>query len=398
MNNNDIETPYFLINRDLLQQNTDTFIEGMQCNWERVKLSYSVKTNSLPWILRFMNQKGVMAEVVSDEEYDLAIMCDFNPENIVFNGPIKGKEHLEFALKNNSYVNIDSESDLDVIQSCNIYSNRIGIRLNIPPALFSSKDIEYTEDGFRFGFSVENGSFERALKKIKNQCDIKKIGVHLHCNSITRSLNVYRAIAEYVVAVVDKYKIEPCYLDFGGGFFGGVPGKTTPSEYFNVITSIIKRTPRLRNTLLLAEPGSALIGSTVELHTTVVDVKDTNCSRIITTDGSRIHIDPLWIKNGYLYSISYKDGEKRKYEEKQIICGYTCMDHDRLMVLMNEPELKAGDKIIYQRVGAYSMTFGGPFIRYLPDVYVDSNNELQLVRRRMKTEEYYRINTAQSMQ
>ena len=78
-------------------------------------------------------------------------------------------------------------------------------------------------------------------------------------------------------------------------------------------------------------------------------------------------------------------------EQKQIICGYTCMDHDRIMILENKPLLQVGDKIIYYRVGAYTVTFGGPFIRYFPDVYVNNNGSLKLIRKRMSVSDYYNI-------
>ena len=60
----------------------------------------------------------------------------------------------------------------------------------------------------------------------------------------------------------------------------------------------------------------------------------------------------------------------------------------------SEKELNVGDNIIYHRVGAYSMTFGGPFIRYFPNVYVkDGNKNVFLVRNRIDVEEYYHIHT-----
>ena len=67
------------------------------------------------------------------------------------------------------------------------------------------------------------------------------------------------------------------------------------------------------------------------------------------------------------------------------------MDHDRIMILNDYNELKIGDKIVYHRVGAYSMTFGGPFIKYLPSVYVKKNNEYILIRKKMTVNEYYNI-------
>lgn len=66
--------------------------------------------------------------------------------------------------------------------------------------------------------------------------------------------------------------------------------------------------------------------------------------------------------------------------KKQVICGYTCMEHDRLFEAIDEPELIIGDKIIYNKVGAYTMCLTPLFIKYFPDVYVEENGELRKIR------------------
>lgn len=382
-----METPYYVIYKESLQRNIEDFRFGMLNNWPNSRLAYSVKTNSLPWILRYMKSQGVMAEVVSDEEYELAKFCGFKDSEIIFNGPIKSRRQCIDAISKSSIVNIDSSREIEWIKEVNL--SKIGLRVNIPPELFASKDIEYLEDGFRFGFS-EN-ELKRAIDSIESTHSSVLLGLHLHCNSITRDIEVYRTIASYAVYILDKYDITPAYIDIGGGFFGGVPGKTKPSEYFSAIANEFKTNTHTKNVMLIAEPGSALIGSAVDLVTSVLDVKDTSKSRIVTTDGSRIHIDPLWIKNRYMYSIEARHDASRF--DDQIICGYTCMDHDRIMRISNCPELQQGDRIVYHRVGAYTMTFGGPFIRYFPEVYVKNGTEYEKVRRRMSLEDYYKIET-----
>ena len=52
-------------------------------------IGYSFKTNSLPWVLSFMKEHGCYAEVVSENEYELAEYIGF--EHIIYNGPVKGK-------------------------------------------------------------------------------------------------------------------------------------------------------------------------------------------------------------------------------------------------------------------------------------------------------------------
>lgn len=386
------QTPFFLIRESLFRKNIQDFKSGMQSNWPNTLLSYSVKTNSLPWVLKYLCSNGVSAEVVSDEEYDLAKLCGYKDAEIIFNGPCKGRKKLIEAVKNGARVNIDSKREIDWLVESDVRHDsalNLGIRINLPPSLFDAGDIGYTDDGFRFGFSDEAGELKAALERLSSVFDVTRIGFHMHCNSVTRSPDVYRSISRYAVAVAEKYDIEPSYVDIGGGFFGGVPNKPKADEYFRIIAEEFSNGFKLRNTLLIAEPGSALIGSVVDLYTSVIDVKNTGLSRIVTTDGSRIHIDPLWIKHNYNYSL--EGTNESVYQGKQIVCGYTCMDHDRLMSLDSKQELAVGDQIIYHMVGAYSMTFGGPFIRYWPDVYVSIEGHLERVRTRMAVDDYLSV-------
>lgn len=385
-----MNTPYFLIDESTLNENIEAFRRALKIFWPNSQIGYSVKTNSLPWILSFMNQKGVLAEVVSEEEYELALRSGYSADKIIYNGPIKSAKSFYYAVENGSVVNIDSSNELKFL--CDgekiALPTSIGIRVNCDLSLDCPEDFGYQDDGFRFGFSYENGKLEKAIERIKEKSPGIQIGLHLHCNSITRSPKVYAAIARYATEIIKELDLNVSYLDLGGGFFGGVPGKPTPEQYIQIISETIGDCVDRNKTKLLVEPGSALIGSAVDLVTSVLDVKDTKKSRIVTTDGSRVLIDPLWKKNRYFYSLR-TNGEM--FKGKQIICGYTCMDHDRIMDIENDAELKIGDKIIYHKVGAYTVTFGGPFIRYFPDVYVNSDREIQKVRNRMSVEDYIRL-------
>lgn len=385
------QTPYFFISEEKLHSNLSSFQKAFSKLWSNSKVAYSVKTNSLPWLLQYLNQNNTLAEVVSDEEYQLAKKCGFNDDAIIFNGPIKGEVQFQAALAGHAVINLDSKNDLMYLKKHgNQNSSNIGIRVNLNPELFNTQDIDYQLDGFRFGFSDDTAEFENALKIVKSVVGNQRIGLHLHCNSITRSLNVYKTIANYAAALIQKYHLDISYVDIGGGFFGGVEGKPTPYDYIAIIKKELENVISIDNTTLIIEPGSAIIGSVADFYTSVIDVKNTGKSRIVTTDGSRINIDPLWMRSKYMFSI--RQQEAKPLYEKQIVCGYTCMDHDRMMILQNEPELVVGDTIVYHRIGAYSMTFGGPFIRYFPDVYVEKNDGTILqIRNRMTVEDYYQI-------
>ena len=70
-------------------------------------MGYSVKTNSLPWLLNHLRKEGFYAEVVSAEEYDLARRLGYDSEKIIYNGPIKDRSVFEQVIKDGGIVNLD---------------------------------------------------------------------------------------------------------------------------------------------------------------------------------------------------------------------------------------------------------------------------------------------------
>ncbi len=64
------------------------------------------------------------------------------------------------------------------------------------------------------------------------------------------------------------------------------------------------------------------------------------------------------------------------------------MEHDRLFVAKDAPELSVGDEIVYHKVGAYTMCLTPLFIKYFPDVYVEDEGKLKKVRKAWTPREY----------
>lgn len=384
-----VATPCFVINSKVLDENYLAFRGALDRWWPNSAIAYSVKTNSLPWVIERILKLGGMAEVVSDFEYDLAKMVGFSDDQIVFNGPIKSKKYFRHAVRNSAFVNIDSDAELRWLDEISFDRDKmIGLRVNIDISDSCSEEFAYPNEGFRFGFSYENGQLRQALDRIQ-KFGFESVGLHLHCNSITRSLNVYSAIARKIASIVDVYNLNPKYIDIGGGFFGGIPEKPSPDDYLAVIYEELSSSIDPNETTLLLEPGSAIIGSSTDYFTTVLDVKDTLKARIVTTNGSRLCIDPLWKKEKYKYRLNTKNDN---IFPRQIICGYTCMDHDRIMRLVDERELSVGDAITYERVGAYSMTMDNLFIQGLPSVYVSDGINVFQVRAASTASQFYQLN------
>lgn len=380
-----MKTPYYVIDQKALDENFEKLKQALQSNWKNSIIGYSYKTNALPWIIQHFNQLGCYAEVVSEEEYHLAKLIGVQKGKIIYNGPIKTKETFLEAIQNGCIVNIDSSREIDWVDELPPENRAVGIRINFDVERMCPGQSQCPEEGGRFGFCYENGEFAKAVAALQAK-DVRVAGVHLHTSSKSRGLDIYRAIATVACKVQEEFRFDLDYIDVGGGFFGGLPTKPQFDEYLSLMAEILSSQFDRKRTTLVIEPGMAVIGAYVRYVTSVIDVKDTQYNRFVVTDGSRTSIDPLMTKSSYFHS--YRRLHDGGVIPKQIICGYTCMEHDRLFTAENESGLLPGDQIIYDKVGAYTMCLTPLFIKYFPDVYVERNGRFRKVREAWTPEEF----------
>ena len=379
------KTPYYVIDQKSLDDNFEKLERALKKHWSNFIIGYSYKTNALPWIIRHFDRLGCYAEVVSEEEYRLAKLVGVKKGNLIYNGPIKTKETFLEAIRDGCIVNIDSEREIDWLDELPRKNRVIGIRVNFDIERMCPGQSQCPEEGGRFGFCYKNGEFSRAVTMLQEK-GARVSGLHLHTSSKSRGLDIYRAIAMVACDIQKEFRLDLDYVDVGGGFFGGLPTKPQFDEYMALMADILSTQFDKGRTSLIIEPGMAVIGAPVRYVTTVIDVKDTQYNRFVVTDGSRTSIDPLMSKSSYFHS--YERSADSSIVPKQIICGYTCMEHDRLFEAIEEPALLPGDRIIYDKVGAYTMCLTPLFIKYFPDVYVERDGVFIKVREAWRPEDY----------
>ncbi|MGN0386834.1 MAG: hypothetical protein ACI4EX_13250 [Lachnospiraceae bacterium] len=381
----ELKTPYYVIDEKALDDNFEKLERALKDHWRNSMIGYSYKTNALPWIIRHFDRLGCYAEVVSEEEYRLAKLVGVGKGKLIYNGPVKTKETFLEAIQDGCIVNIDSQREIDWLDALPTNNRAVGIRINFDIERMCPGQSQCPQEGGRFGFCYENGEFSKAVAKLR-QKNVRISGLHLHTSSKSRGLDIYRAIAAVACSVQKEFQFDLDYIDVGGGFFGGLPTKPQFGEYMTLLEGILSTEFDKERTKLIIEPGMAVIGAPVRYVTTVIDVKDTQYNRFVVTDGSRTSIDPLMSKSSYFHS--YERSAGSAIVPKQIICGYTCMEHDRLFEAINEPALLPGDRIIYDKVGAYTMCLTPLFIKYFPDVYVERNGAYIKVREAWQPEDF----------
>ena len=385
---NNLNTPCFVVDKQILDDGISLLTSSLEKYWNNYIVGYSFKTNSLPWLVNYVKQKGFYAEVVSDDEYSLARLMNFDEDKVVYNGPIKSKETFIEAMNFGCIVNVDTKREIEWLKELpKDKSYKVGVRINFDIESACPTESACGDEGGRFGFCYENGEFKNAVDVIQAMENVSVCGIHLHCSSKTRSLNIYKAIAQMACKIKEEFDINFEYVDIGGGFFGGMDNRPKFPDYLKLVSEILSKAYNQTETMIIVEPGMSLIGPAIDFVTSVIDVKDTTYNRFVVTDGSRTNIDPLMTKSAYFDEIIYQN-ENGAEMKKQVICGFTCMEHDRLFVLENSKELMVDDKIVYHKVGAYTMCLSPLFIKYFPNVLLNDNGKLTVIRDKWDAKAY----------
>ena len=396
----DLATPFFVMDGNVLTKELSKINKAAETFWPNIITAYSVKTNSLPFLASYLRNEDVYAEVVSQDEYEMVSLCGYTPDRIVCNGPVKSQELVTSLMDNCTIINLDSHRELVYAihhATANPHKNfSIGLRVNIDIEKYFPSESKAGEQGSRFGFCVDNEELSIAINLVRTCPNLSINGLHLHVSTSTRRVEVYSMLSRVFGTIVKQYNLtEISYFDIGGGFFGGLPDKPQWNDYLSVISKeLLSNGFNASKLTLIIEPGVSLLAGSFSYYASVVDVKSTNRSRFVVTDGSRIHIDPFFHKNSYYYHHYKQNGSSTQMRPKQIVVGFTCLEYDNIMTLENSEEFFVNDVIRFDKLGAYTLSLSPQFIFFSPAVYFRGlDGKFLCVRRKMTADDF--IQTSQ---
>lgn len=385
-------SPLYVFHDDEFRRNYLDLLNSFREIYPKYNIAYSYKTNYTPAICKLVKELGGLAEVVSDMEYRLAKKLGYEDEDIVYNGPVKGKG-LFNHLSNGGIANIDSLDELDEViafaKKNQATAFRIAFRVNI--------DIE---QGFisRFGIDAYEedtikSDLDTAFASVNEQSNVRVVGLHCHIGR-SRSIDAWKNRVRIMFNLVDRYfkDVVPQFIDLGSGMnsvmepelacqFGGhIPSF---AEYASVVAEAMKerygQLPIEQQPILYTEPGTTLISGCMSFLGTVKTIKNVKGKDYVTFDccGGNMG-DICHLKN--LPITVYHNGEPLRSLSNATFVGYTCLEHDHIYEGFSG-ELAVGDYIQFRNIGSYSNVFKPPFI--LPNcamVSIRDNGEVKLIK------------------
>ena len=370
---------FYLLDSKQFKNNFLELKKAFSSIYPNFSIAYSYKTNYTPKLCKIVNDLGGYAEVVSEMELEIALNVGVNPENIIWNGPIKNPKVLEKFLLSGGIVNIDSLDDLNLIKLI-IKNNpkgffRLGIRVNYDVG-----------DGVisRFGLDVNSNEFKEVLDFAINSSNIKLI--NLQCHFAKRQIDYWPKKVNGMIKLVDKIGFIPERIDLGGGLFGKMDESLaaqfsskipTYEDYANIIAALFKERFGENGPELIIEPGSALVGDCMQFVGTVKTIKKVRGKWFATILGSQKNISMTNVNPPI--TIIHTGNNIQRYNDLDMV-GFTCIEGDVLYKNFNG-ELGLEDTVIFGNCGSYSLVMKPPFI--LPNFAVIdiSEGKTELIKR-----------------
>lgn len=384
----DFGTPLFIVCEKHLRKKYREFKHLFTSYYPKTIVSYSYKTNYLPFICKILKEERCWAEVTSSMELNIAKKIGQDFKKIIFNGPAKTDQELLEAIQSNiAILNVDSLNELKKIiflsKKYNLKAN-IGFRVNVSPFLKTRK-------WSKFGIDIDD--LFKACELTLNSKNLKYMGLHAHLGTQITTIEPYKKLIKQMVDISKKiherYNLSTEFIDIGGGF---------PVENLPPLKNKVKKIPSIENfsneiclTLkkeitkadmklptLILEPGRSLISSPVFLLLKVITTKEiSKIGKIAIVDGG---LNILPESEYYRYEIipNIVKGKKELIQ----IAGPLCMEEDLIGINRKLPTVHEGDILVVLNAGSYSISLSWQFIKTRPAVVlIDRNKTIKVIRK-----------------
>jgi ornithine decarboxylase len=248
--------PSFLFSSKELHRSVKLFKKGFEG-----LLTYAVKCNPSPHILRHLHDEGVKAyDVASNTE--MALVREHCPGAVMhYNNPIKSKREIqrayeEFGIRS---FTIDHPQQLDQLAAVVTPSSDIEVttRFKAGKALKS------------YDFGIKFGVMEQSAGEIVSL--VKEMGytpsLCFHVGSQCEDAYAYERHIAAAARIAEESKIDLKRLNIGGGYPAPYPTSTAPpmDHYFDTIATAVKDNFGNSPPELICEPGRALVTSSTSL-------------------------------------------------------------------------------------------------------------------------------------
>ncbi len=390
-------TPLYVYDLEIIKKQYEALKRSIP---KQVKIFYAIKANPNPSICSFLRSLGAGAEIASSGELYIALKTGFEGKNIVYNGPGKTDEDIQYAIQSGVHViNVESMDELHRLNAIAKQEDRpakVCIRVN---PIHGVTQVKMQTGGGSQKLGIDEENIERVVETALRYDWVKLVGVHVYVGSQILDQEVLlKSIAntlQIACRTAKQIGFPLKCINFGGGL--GVPYDESEPE-FDVekfgqgLTALINQASQeydFSNTRFVLEPGRFLVSEAGIFLTKVISVKESRAKKYAIIDGGINHAFlPIRMNRKYPTAIANK--MEQPHENAITIGGPLCTSMDVFTNEIELPHVEVNDIISIFNSGAYG--FSASMLYFLsapmPAEVIVQNGKCFVARQRGRKEDF----------
>lgn len=403
---NQYGTPLLIYNLSTVRDNINKYKRALRKYPYRSGISYASKAFSSLAMYQIIAQEDVSIDVVSGGELYLAKQAGFPSKQINFHGNNKSKTELMSALDYNiGYFIVDNFHELDMLNELTKERKQMTkVLIRVTPGVDADthKHILTGNVDSKFGFDLQSGQAEKAVRIAMEAEYLQLDGLHMHIGSQIFESDSYilamTHILDYVIEWNRQFNFTLDIFNIGGGFgIQHIPDKQEKLAE-NQLEEIGTELTRLFDEIglpypeLWIEPGRSIVG---EAGTTIYEL---GSQKVLPDVRHYIAVDGGMADNlrpalyGAEYYAKVANRMNAKPQNTVSIAGKACESGDMLIWDLELPEIEVGDKLAVFNTGDYSFAMASNYNRLTkPAVVFVENGKHFLAIRRETPEDFMRF-------
>jgi ornithine decarboxylase len=343
-------TPLFIVDHEAIRSNYAEFKRYLP----RVQAYYAVKANPAPAIIRTLYAVGASFDVASLAEFKLVYdnirdlpaetRQNFIWDKVIYSNPIKDRHTLEELDRYKPLVAFDNSEEIEKVRKHAPHAG-LALRIRVPNTgsmvELSSKfgaspaeAVSLISMAFDAGLTVEGLGFH-----VGSQCT--------NFENYVQALSTSASIMEEAETRGFSLKL----LDIGGGFPVRYDRHVRPFRELAKILSAELNRLFPKNLEILAEPGRFMVATAAALVAEVIGKSERDGKRCYyLNDGIYHTFSGILFDHCQYHLKAFRKGPRRI----SAVFGPTCDALDTISQAEELPELRPGDLVYSENIGAYS--------------------------------------------
>lgn len=340
--------------------NLDAFIKRMRkvrkYLGNEVGICYAVKAN--PFLTEAAAGTADRLEVCSPGEYAICQGLGIPMEQIVLSGVYKDKKDIRQALENGQgkgVYTVESRNQYDLLEQAAMELN-----LHLPVLLRLTS-------GNQFGLDEEE--LCRMIKERDKHQTLKIQGIQFYSGTQKKKIKQLEQelimLDNLLMRLQEEYGFRASELEYGPGFYYSYFQKDERQEMEELLGQFKKLTANMKfRGQIILEMGRYLAAESGYYMTKIADEKVNAGQHYVIADGGIHHLNyygqTMAMKLPYFTQLDKRTlKEKTSGDMEEItVCGALCTVSDVLVKKMPLMIPVIGDILVFENVGAYSVTEG----------------------------------------